>query len=157
MTLDSNDSGDIEMLYPIGAVRPINLPHHLDDNGDLVVVEGLIHVPFAIARVFVVRAPIGAIRGQHAHKACTQFLTCPIGSVEVHCDDGREIGTYILDQPSVGLLVPPSIWTQQTFLVIGSVLTVLCDRLYESQDYIRDYDDFEAYRMADVIVDRENR
>lgn len=141
--------GDIEMLYPISAVRPINLPHYLDDNGDLVVAEGMIHVPFAIARVFVVRAPIGAIRGQHAHRACTQFLICPIGSVEVRCDDGREIATYILDHPGAGLLVPPSIWAQQTFLLLGSVLTVLCDRLYEAQDYIRDYDDFRVYRTAD--------
>ena len=63
----------------------------------------------------------------------------------IACDDGREIATYILDQPTVGLLVPPSIWAQQTFLALGSVLTVLCDRLYESQDYIRDYADFKLY------------
>ena len=136
------------MLSPISAVIPIELPHYFADNGDLVVMEGLTHVPFAIARVFVVLAPAGAIRGQHAHKACTQFLTCPIGSVEARCDDGREIATYILDQPHVGLLVPPGIWTQQTYLAPGSVLAVLCDRPYESQDYIRDYGDFKVYRMA---------
>ena len=137
------------MLYPISAVNTSELPCYFDDNGDLVVMEGLTHVPFAIARVFVVRAPVGAIRGQHAHKACTQFLACPIGSVEVLCDDGREVVTYILDQPHFGLLIPPSIWAKQTFLAIGSVLTVLCDRPYEPQDYIRDYADFKAYRKAD--------
>jgi len=137
------------MRYPISAVTPIELPHHFADNGDLVVMEGLTHVPFAIARVFVVRAPLGAIRGQHAHKICTQFLSCPIGSVKVRCDDGQKVMTYILEQPHVGLLVPPSIWMEQTYLARGSVLTVLCDRPYESQDYIRDYDDFKVYRGAD--------
>lgn len=136
------------MLYPIGAVSLIDLPYHLDDNGDLVVMDGLIHVPFAIARVFVVRALVGAIRGQHAHKACNQLLTCPLGSIEVHCDDGRDVATYVLDRPNVGLLVPPGIWAQQTYLALDSVLTVLCDRPYEPQDYIRNYDEFKAYRTA---------
>ncbi|MCG3769445.1 MAG: TDP-4-oxo-6-deoxy-alpha-D-glucose-3,4-oxoisomerase [Nitrosomonadaceae bacterium] len=136
------------MLYPISAVSHIELPHHFAENGDLVVIEGLVHVPFAIVRVFVVRAPVGAIRGQHAHKACFQFLACPIGSIEVRCDDGDHAETYILDRPNVGLLVPPGIWAQQTYLALGSVLTVLCDRPYELHDYVRDYDDFKAYREA---------
>jgi dTDP-4-dehydrorhamnose 3,5-epimerase-like enzyme len=136
------------MHAPISAVYPIELSQHFADNGDLVVMEGLNHLPFAIARVFVVRAPVGAIRGQHAHKSCTQFLTCPVGSVEVRCDDGSEIATYILDQPYVGLLVPPTIWAQQIYLSPGTVLAVLCDRPYESQDYIRDYGEFKNYRMA---------
>ena len=139
-------------LYSISAVTLIKLPHHFADNGDLVVMEGLTHVPFSIARVFVVRAPASAIRGQHAHKACTQFLTCPIGSVEVRCDDGRATATYVLDHPNVGLLVPPSIWAQETYQAPGSILTVLCDRPYEAHDYIRDYGEFKVYRQADGLV-----
>jgi len=141
-----------ERLNPISAVNLIKLAYHCEDNGDLVVAEEITHVPFAIARVFVVRAPAGAIRGQHAHKACAQFLTCPIGKVEVLCDDGLDAVTYILDQPDVGLLVPPGIWAQQTYQVSGSVLTVLCDRPYEAQDYIRDYGEFKVYRQADSLM-----
>lgn len=140
------------MLYPISAVRPIDLPHHMEDNGDLIVMEALIHVPFAIARVFVVRAPTGAIRGQHAHRACAQFFTCPTGSVAVLCDDGSKIATYILDRPNVGLLVPPSIWAQQTYQAPGSILTVVCDRPYEANDYIRDYEAFKEHRQLDSLV-----
>ena len=143
------------MLYPISAVRPFELPFDVAENGDLVVMEGLRHVPFSIARVFVVRASAGAIRGQHAHKACTQFMTCPVGSVEVRYDDGHETSTYILNQPHVGLLVPPSIWAQQTYLTINSVLTVLCDRPYEPEDYIRDYSDFIDYRVAHCDLNME--
>jgi len=136
------------MLYPLNAVKQVGLPHHSADNGDLVVAEELNHVPFAIARVFVVRAQAGAIRGQHAHKICTQFMTCPSGSIEVRCEDGDEAATYVLDQPNSGLLVPPSIWAQQVYLASGSVLMVLCDRPYEPQDYIRDYAEFKTYRLA---------
>jgi dTDP-4-dehydrorhamnose 3,5-epimerase-like enzyme len=136
------------MRYPIDAVQLIKLPYDFAENGDLVVIEGKVHIPFAIARVFVVRGFAGAVRGQHAHKACSQFLTCPYGGVEVLCDDGREVATFVLDKADVGLLIPPSIWTQQSYLIANSVLTVLCDRPYEQDDYIRDYDDYKIYRDA---------
>ncbi len=137
------------MLHSISAVSTVDVPHYVADNGTLVVMEGLTHVPFAIARVFSIIASVGAVRGQHAHRACSQILICPIGRVEVQCDDGHEVFTYILDRPYSGLLVPPSIWAKQTFLALGSVLTVLCDRPYEVDDYIRDYVDFKRYRRDD--------
>lgn len=136
------------MLYPLTAAVLTKLPYHVEENGDLVVMEQSAHVPFVIARVFIVRAPAAAIRGQHAHMACSQFLTCPTGHVEVLCDDGQKSATYRLDQPNIGLLIPPSIWAQQTYMLPGSVLTVLCDRHYESLDYIRDYDKFKEYRKS---------
>ncbi len=133
--------------HSIRSVAVIKLPRHFAANGDVVVMETVSHIPFIIARVFVVLAPVGAIRGQHAHKQCAQFLTCPSGRVDVVCDDGLDKVTHILDQPSLGLLIPPSIWAQQTYQAPGSVLTVLCDRPYETEDYIRDYGEFLAYRM----------
>lgn len=135
------------MLPSISAVHLTHLPHHFEDNGDLVVMEGLINVPFAIARVFVVRAPDQAIRGQHAHRACAQFLTCPSGAVEVLCDDGKETSTHMLDHPNLGLLVPAGIWAQQTYFGPHAALTVLCDKPYDAADYIRDYNDFKAFRQ----------
>lgn len=140
------------MLPSIDAVALIKLPHHIEDNGDLVVMEGLINVPFSIARVFVVRAPEEAIRGQHAHRACAQFLTCPRGVVEVKCDDGTQTAIFMLDHPNFGLLVPAGIWSQQTYKGHGSALTVLCDRPYEAADYIREYADYLAYRRADDLT-----
>jgi len=136
------------MFLSVDAVKIIKLPHYFEENGDLVVMEGLINVPFAIARVFVVRAPENAIRGQHAHRACTQFLTCPRGVVEVQCTDGEQTADFVLDHPNIGLLLPPSIWSQQTYKAQESALTVLCDRPYEADDYIRDYPDYLAYRHA---------
>jgi len=144
MTIKVGSTG----LHSIKSVVMIDLPRYYASNGDLVVMERISQIPFVITRVFVVLAPVGAIRGQHAHKQCTQFLTCPTGRVEVLCDDGLEKVTHVLDQPGIGLLIPPSIWAQQTYHATGSLLTVLCDRPYEADDYIRDYDEFLAYRMV---------
>ena len=134
------------MFESLSSLALVKLPHFFEDNGDLVVIEGLVDVPFAIGRVFVVRAPDGAIRGQHAHRRCSQFLTCLSGSIEVVCDDGRQTTEFILDHPNVGLLVPPGIWSQQTYRGPQAALSVLCDRRYEAADYIRDYTSFQAFR-----------
>jgi dTDP-4-dehydrorhamnose 3,5-epimerase-like enzyme len=134
------------MLNSIDSIKVIELPRHVADNGELVVMEGWTHVPFAIARVFAVMASVGAVRGQHAHRECAQFLTCPSGGIEVDCEDGASSATYILSRANVGLLIPPGIWAQQRYMQAGSVLMVLCDRPYEAHDYIRDFEDFKKYR-----------
>lgn len=134
------------MYHTIDSVKLLDLPHHFEDNGDLIVMEKIINVPFEIERVFVVRAPEGAIRGQHAHKACSQFLTCPSGLIEVICDDGTDKKTFLLTHPNMGLLIPPGIWAQQTYILPNSILTVLCDRIYEAADYIREYDEYQKFR-----------
>lgn len=136
-------------MNSITNVLLVHLPFNFAENGDLTVIEGLIHIPFPIARVFVVRGFGGSVRGEHAHKACTQFLTCPYGSVEVLCDDGLKTGHFFLNKPEIGLLVPPGIWAKQTYLETNSVLTVLCDRVYEPLDYIRDYYEYKKYRHAE--------
>ena len=144
-------------LHSIRSVLMIELPRNFAANGDLVVMERDRQIPFMIVRVFMVLAQPGAIRGQHAHKECTQFLTCPAGRVDIVWDDGLEKATYVLDRPGMGLLIPPSIWAQQTYQAPGSLLTVLCDRPYEAEDYIRDYRAFLAYRMNSGQLDTEQR
>lgn len=133
-------------MFSIKDVQLIKLHYDFAENGSLTVIEGLVHIPFSVARVFVVRGSLGSVRGNHAHKACTQFLTCPHGAVEVRCDDGHEVATFVLDKQDIGLLIPSSIWAQQSYLIHNTVLTVLCDRPYESLDYIRNYDDYKKYR-----------
>lgn len=137
-----------EELPNIGAVRRIELAFFQQNAGDLSVMEVPKHVPFAIARVFFVRAQAGEVRGRHAHKVCSQLMTCPIGSVSIACDDGRDVTTFVLDRPDVGLLIPPCIWAEQTYVANGSVLMVLCDQVYDAEEYIRDYAEFTAFRRA---------
>ena len=124
-------------------VKLIELPYHIEINGDLVVVEGENNViPFSIKRVFNVRAQKGNIRGRHAHRHCSQLLICANGAVEVKCDDSRTTEIYVLDKPNFGLFIPPRIWADQKYIENNTILTVLCDRPFEEADYLRNYDDF---------------
>lgn len=135
-------------LHFLPEVQRVELPCYEAENGELVVMEGVTHVPFQIARVFSVCAPLGAVRGMHAHRSCAQFLVCVSGAIEVVCDDGNERREIVLDRPGFGLLVPPSIWAEEIYHQADSVMVVLCDRKYEAEDYIRGYDEFKAFRAS---------
>ncbi|MBL4783989.1 MAG: FdtA/QdtA family cupin domain-containing protein [Cohaesibacteraceae bacterium] len=135
----------------IDSVILISLPHHSRDNGELVVMESG-NIPFSIARVFTVLADNGAIRGNHAHRHCSQFLHCTTGVIEVLCDDGEQEKTYILDSSDQGLFIPPGIWAQQIYKKENSILTVLCNKKYDEEDYLRDYSKFIDFRKNNTLM-----
>jgi hypothetical protein len=123
----------------------ISFPRHLDSNGELCVYESAKQVPFVILRVFTVTAKVGDFRGDHAHKECLQLLICVSGKIMVTCDNGFGVVSHMLEEMGNGLLVPASIWTKQEYQTDGAVLMVLCDRGYEEEDYIRDYEEFKKF------------
>jgi dTDP-4-dehydrorhamnose 3,5-epimerase-like enzyme len=126
-------------------VASIRFQKYEEDNGFLCVYESGQLVPFEIKRVFSVSAKKGDVRGDHAHRKCTQLLVCTSGKIHVACDDGSAKSEHLLDGMEAGLLIPPGIWSTQEYLVEGTVLMVLCDRGYEATDYIRDYNDFKSF------------
>ena len=133
-------------------VALIHFPRYPDSNGILCVYESGQKVPFDIRRIFTVSAMRGDMRGEHAHKQCSQLLVCVSGQIRVVCDDGFFLTHHLLDSMNHGLLVPPGIWAQEEYMTDGAVLMVLCDRPYEPQDYILDYSDFKAYRATNSNI-----
>jgi dTDP-4-dehydrorhamnose 3,5-epimerase-like enzyme len=126
--------------------RLIDLPRHVRDDGEVVVAEAAAQVPFRVERMFALTAPAGAKRGRHAHRRCSQFMVCVSGAVNVVCEDGKNQQAFMLDRRDRALLVPSGLWNTVQFLKSGSVLIVLCDRLYEADDYIHDYTEFLSLR-----------
>jgi len=130
----------------IKSVELIEFPIFEEDNGELSVFEqNFDAIPFLIKRIFNIRSEKNSIRGKHAHRLCSQLLICSNGSIEVICDDSFDQKVFILDRPNLGLLIPPGIWAEQKYLQHNSSMTVVCDRLYESEDYISDYDKFKEF------------
>jgi dTDP-4-dehydrorhamnose 3,5-epimerase-like enzyme len=123
----------------------IKFPRYIDPNGDLCVYECGRQVPFGVQRVFTVSAVSGDMRGDHAHKQCTQLLVCVSGCIKVYCDNGAVETCHRLDSMHVGLLIPPGIWAREEYLTDGAVLMVLCNQNYDENDYIRDYEVFKTY------------
>lgn len=121
----------------------LRLPRFSDMRGDITVAEFDRHLPFDVKRIFFMYdVPSGDVRGEHAHRACTQLLLSLSGGVSIVVDDGTIREEVRLDDPSVGLLIPPKLWSVQYRFAPGTVLAVFCSEHYDPQEYIRDYDEF---------------
>ena len=127
----------------------VALPNVIDARGNLTVGEFGRHVPFEAKRYFIVyQVPLVEVRGEHAHRACHQFLVCVRGRMSVVGDDGRERRQYVLDRPDQGFYMPPMTWGTQYKYSPDAVLLVFASHYYDAGDYIRDYDEFLALTKA---------
>jgi hypothetical protein len=86
--------------------------------------------------------PSAELRGEHAHKACHQFLICVAGSCRALLDDGQNRKEVVLDRPDVGLYMPPMIWGTQYQYTRDATLVVFASLPYQADDYIRTYEEF---------------
>ncbi len=114
-----------------------------DERGCLTCIEGDVHIPFAIGRVFwIYDVARGATRGGHAHKECHEFLVAVAGSLEVVLDDGTGQSTFTLDGRHRGLHIAPGIWATERNFSPDAVCLAITSHRYDEEDYIRNYDDF---------------
>ena len=123
--------------------RIIDLPRIPDRRGNLTFIEGGIHVPFDIKRVYYLYdVPGGAERGGHAHKELQQLIVAMSGSFDVVLDDGIRKKRVHLNRSYQGLYLPRMIWRELDNFSSGSVCMVLASQKYNENDYIRKYADF---------------
>lgn len=119
------------------------LPKVLDLRGNLTVGEFGRSIPFVAKRYFMVfGVPNAEVRGEHAHRSCHQFLICARGSLSVVADNGRSREEFQLDDPAIGLHLPPLTWGIQYKYSADAVLLVFASEFYDNQEYIRDYGEF---------------
>ena len=86
--------------------------------------------------------PKGHERGHHAHKALNQLLIVVSGSVDIELSEGETSNTFHLDQSSPALRLKPGLWRVLRNFSENASVIVLCDKPYDENDYIRD---FESY------------
>lgn len=114
-----------------------------DIRGSLTVGEFERNIPFAVKRYFMVfDVPSAETRGEHAHRQCHQFLICVRGSCAVVADDGRHRQEFLLDQPDVGVYLPPMVWGTQYKYSPDALLLVFASHYYDGADYIRNFSEF---------------
>ena len=140
------------------SVMLIELAVKSDDSGKLVVFDAETIENFNISRIFHVFSDRENVRGKHAHKQCNQVLFCNSGKILVKTFDGKVNEEYLLDRPNLGLLISAGIWSEQLYLTDGAMLSVICDRPYEPEDYIRDFSEFLNFvNNSNGKNDLENR
>jgi UDP-2-acetamido-3-amino-2,3-dideoxy-glucuronate N-acetyltransferase len=130
----------------VATIRSVRRIRFTQDRGGGVLTEFSVApdgIPFPLRRVFTIGGvPAGGVRGDHAHRGCTQMLACLSGSITVDIRDGSDRLTESLVDDGTALVIPPMLWNSEVFEEAGTVLAVFCDEPYEPSDYIRDWDEF---------------
>ena len=125
----------------------LELPIIKNRLGNITAIENNKEIPFAVNRIFYLYdIPGGENRGAHAHIECHQFLVAGSGSFEVELDDGNLKKRIILNQPYLGLYIPPGIWASELNFSSGAICLVLTSHEFNESDYIRDYKVFLKYK-----------
>ena len=101
-------------------------------------------VPFEVKRIFwTYYTPESIVRGRHAHHATQQVLIAVAGRIIVTIELANgTIETFRLEDPNVGLYIPPHAWHTMQYSH-SAVQLVLTSAAYEESDYIRNHDEFK--------------
>ena len=118
-----------------------------DERGHLVIVEGNDDIPFDIKRIFYIYgSDSDVIRGKHANKKSEFVLINVSGTSKVKVMDGKgNEAIYSLNRPHTGIYLPKLVWKEMYDFSDDSVLLCLASSHYDSEEYIRDYDEFVKF------------
>lgn len=131
------------MKTTIDDVIIISLPKIEDPRGNLSFIEEEKHIPFSIERTYwIYDVPGGQVRGGHAFLEQKEFIVAISGSFDVFVDDGTQQKIISLNRSYYGLYIPDGIWRRMENFSTNSLAVVISSTKYNSEDYIREYDDF---------------
>ena len=126
----------------------ISLPKFLDPRGNLSFFESQNHIPFEIKRTYLIYdVPGGEIRGGHAFRNQEEFIVALSGSfdVKIQKQNGEEF-TFHLNRSYFGLYLPNMLWRHMENFSTNSVCLVASSSLFDAEDYIRDFSQFQNIR-----------
>lgn len=125
----------------------LQLPVVHNEAGNITALNNDLEIPFETKRVYYLYdVPGGESRGGHGHKALQQLILAGSGSFDITVDDGRIRRTFQLNRPDYGLYLPPGLWRELDNFSSGSICLVLASDEYDSEDYLRDYGEFKAFK-----------
>jgi len=116
-------------------------------SGNITSIQNKINIPFDVRRIYYLYdVPGGAERGGHAHKDLQQLIVAASGCFDVVLDDGKNKKVIELNRPYYGLYVIPGIWRELINFSSGAICLVLASLKYDKNDYLRDYNNFIAFK-----------
>ena len=103
--------------------------------------------PIKVKRIFIIYGKKKYLRGDHAHKKCSQVFFPIKGKIKINMKYKKtEKSINLSHNSSKALLVPPRIWISVESLNSNSAVLVLTDYEYDYKDYIETYKEFVAFQ-----------
>lgn len=142
----SNVDTNLNQVAAVGGAKIIELgATGTTSLGYLTVAEQDKNVPFEIKRVYwTYFTPNEVERGHHAHRELEQILIAVSGHIHVKTESiFGEVRDFHLMSPQQGLHIPMLHWRTLKFSH-NAVLVSLASMKYDPEEYIRNYEEFEA-------------
>lgn len=125
----------------------IELPKIIDQRGNLSFFEFPNQIPFEIKRTYwIYDVPGGEVRGSHAFKEQQEFIIALSGSFDVVLHNGIKEEVFSLNRSYYGLYIPKLYWRKLENFSTNSLALIVSDKLYDENDYIRDFDEFRTLK-----------
>lgn len=130
-----------------GYCKIINFPKILDPRGNLTFLQNMDQIPFEIQRVFwTYDVPGGETRGGHAYYRQEEVIIALSGSFDVVIKDkeGKEI-KYSLNRSYYGLYIPALTWRHMENFSTNSLGLHLSSLVFDTTDYLRDFQQYKNF------------
>ena len=130
-------------MINLNKVKLIHLPKINDKKSQMVFYSYNNVLPFKIKNSFLIKSKkYGINRGNHSHKKTSQFIICIAGKCKINITNGKNKKSYLLNNLTKGVLVPPLIWCSQEYYTQNTILLCHADRYFDEKDYIRDFNEY---------------
>jgi len=127
-------------------IKKYKIKYHIKTSGKLITMGFDKNFPMPVKRVFFLYGKKNTIRGNHAHKKCSQLFVPIFGKFILDIKTPKTNKKIMLSHSkNVALYVPPKYWCSVKFLIKNSVLMVICDQLYKANDYIENFNEYKKY------------
>jgi len=129
-------------------IKKIKIKSFKSVSGKLIPVSFDKKFPFSIKRIFFLYGIKKKIRGDHAHKKCSQLFMPITGKMILNIKTPYSEKRFIIGKDSkYAILVPPKYWCSVKFIKKKSILMVMNDRYYEFNDYLETFDEYKKYLL----------
>ena len=96
---------------------------------------------FKPVRFFFINSAKITKRGGHSHKECAQLISITKGTARVTIKTPLQERIWIANSLNTALYIPPGHWVEIE-MNIDTTVTVLADKSFSEEDYIRDFDTY---------------
>ena len=129
-------------------IRKIKIDSFKSFSGKLIPISFNKKFPFPIKRIFFLHGLKNKIRGDHAHKKCSQLFMAVSGKMILNIKTPYLEKRFLIEKNSkYAILVPPKYWCSVKFVKKNSILMVMTDRYYEFKDYIETFKEYKKYLL----------
>jgi|TARA_B110000008_G_C16683337_1_gene449665 dTDP-4-dehydrorhamnose 3,5-epimerase-like enzyme len=127
-------------------IKKIKIKSYTNSSGRLMPLTFNKKFPIKTKRIFFINGKKNQTRGEHAHKKCSQLFVPISGKFFLNIKTPDSKKKILLNYKNkTAILVPPKYWCGIKFLTKDSVIMVVCDKEYDFNDYLEDFDEYKAY------------